>query len=122
MLSGEFQNKIDIERLGEASVRDRGGKTKFGEFLRCLRTFRKAGAKREECNFVALANNSSLADFERNADFRDRHADAFAARVTNRRGAIVDRGGGRNHMSELSLVRRSHNYEAWQAAEIGDIE
>ena len=122
MLASELQDEIDIERLGEASVRDRGGKTKFGEFHCGLRTFRKAGAKREECDFVALANNSSLADFERNADFRDRHADAVAARVTNRRGAIVDRGGGRNHMGELRLVRRSHNYEAWQAAEIGDVE
>ena len=49
-------------------------------------------------------------------------ADTVAARIAERAGAVVDRHGGRNHVHELRLVGRSHEDEAGQAAEIGDVE
>ena len=51
-----------------------------------------------------------------------RHAEAFAARIAQRRGAIVDRRRGRHHVDEFGLVGRRHHHEIRQAAEIGDIE
>ena len=49
-------------------------------------------------------------------------ADAFAARIAQRRRAVVDRDLRRHHVHELGLVGRRHDDEARQAAEIGDVE
>ena len=49
-------------------------------------------------------------------------ADALAARIAHRRRAVVDRRAGRHHVHQLGLVRRRHDHETRQAAEIGEIE
>ena len=53
-----------------------------------------------------------------------RHLDAhaLAARIAQRRGAVVDGGGGGHHVLQFRLVGGGHQHEARQAAEIGDVE
>ena len=78
--------------------------------------------KDKQRHLVALAHDAALADLERLAFRRHRHAEAFAARIAQRRRPVVDRDRGRHHVHQLGLVGRRHQHEAGQAAEIGDVE
>ncbi len=71
---------------------------------------------------MAFAQDAALADLERLAFLRHRHAAAFAARIAQRRGPVVDRHLRRHHVHQLGFVGRRHQHEAGQAAEIGDVE
>ncbi len=69
-----------------------------------------------------LAYDAALADLQRLAFRRHRHAQTFAARIAQRRGPVVDRYLGRHHVHEFGLIGRRHQHEAGQAAKEGDIE
>ena len=87
-----------------------------------LEAFAEPRAEREQRDLGAFAHDAALADLERLAFLRQRHAAAFAARIAERRGPIVDGDGGRYHVHQLRLVGRRHQYETGQTAEIGDVE
>ena len=80
---------------------------------------RAVGQQRDRAAFL---DDAALADLERHAEFRHVDADTVAARIAQRRRAIVDRDRGRHHVNKLGLVGRRHQHEAGQAAEIGDVE
>ena len=82
----------------------------------------QGGRRRREARLCCPGEQFVLCRFRADADLRDRHANAVASRVTNRRRTIVDRGRCRNHMREFGFVRRSHEDEIREAAEIGDVE
>ena len=93
-----------------------------GEHLGRLQAFLQPRAVRQQRDRGAFPHDSAFADLERHADFRHVDADTVAARIAQRRRAIVDRDRGRDHVHELGLVGRRHQHEAGQAAEIGDVE
>ena len=92
------------------------------EFVGRLEAFAEPRAIREQRDLGAFAQDAALADLERLAFLRHRHAAAFAARIAQRRRPIVDRDGGRHHVHQLGFVGRRHQHETGQAAEIGDVE
>ncbi len=47
---------------------------------------------------------------------------AFAARIADGGGRVVDRGGRGNHVNQFGFVGRGHDDEVGQAAQIGEIE
>ena len=65
---------------------------------------------------------AAFADFERHAGFRHCDADAITAGITDRAGPIVYRGSRRHHVDEFSLIRRRHQDEIRQAAEISEVK
>ena len=67
------------------------GQAEGGELLGRLEAFRQPGAEREERDLAALAHDAALADLERLAFRRHLDADAFAARIAQRRRPVVDR-------------------------------
>ena len=87
-----------------------------------LETFAEPRAVGEQRDLGAFAQDAAFADLERLAFFRHRHAAAFAARIAQRRGPIVDRDRCRHHVHQVGLVGRRHQHEIGQAAEIGDVE
>ncbi len=122
MLAREPEKQVDVERLGEARVRNRGREPQRGQFVRRLQALAEPRAVGEERDLVALAHDAALADFERPPFRGQRQAHALAARITQRRRAVIIGGLGRDHVDELHLVRRRHQHEPGQAAEIGDVE
>ena len=122
VLAGEPQDEIGVERLGEAGIGDRGRKPVAGQLVGRLEAFAEPRAVGQQRDLVAFAHDAAAADLERLAFGRHRHAAAFAARITQRRRAVVDRDLGRHHVGELGLVGGRHQHEARQAAEIGDVE
>ena len=122
MLVGEPQQQVAVDRLGEAGVRDRGRKAEGGELFGRLQRFRKPRAERQDGDLAALANDTALADFERLALGRHLDADAFTARIAQRRRAIVDRDLRRHHVHQVRFVGGSHEDEVRQAAEVGEVE
>ena len=71
---------------------------------------------------LPLADDASLADFERDARFGNGHPNPVAARIPHGRRPIVDGDRGGDHVGEFALVRRGHDDEARKATEIGDVE
>ena len=122
MLAGQPLDQVEIERLGETRVGDGGRQPELGQLGRGLRAFGEACAERQDGDRVALADDPPLADLERDARFGHRDADAVATRITYGRRPIVDRDGGGDHVGEFALVRRGHDDEPGQAAEIGGVE
>ena len=122
MLAREPKQQVGIERLRETGIGNRGRKSKRGKLVGRLEAFGEPGTEREQRHLGAFAQYASLADLERPAFRRHRHAHALAARIAQRGWTIVDGGGGRHHVYEVGLVRRRHDHEARQTAEIGHVE
>ncbi len=108
-----------MAKRASATVVDR---PKAASWSAALRHSCSAGTERQQRHGRAFAQDAALADLERDAFGRQRHAEAFAARITEGGGAVVDGGRRRDHVHELGLVRRRHDDEARQADEIGDVE
>ena len=68
------------------------------------------------------ADDPAFADRERPRRLPGRARRAFAARIADRRGTVVDGGRRRDHVGEFCLVRRRHDDESRQTGEIGDVE
>ena len=79
-----------------------------GKHVSRLETFLQPRAIREQRDGRALAQYSAFSDLERHAEFRHVDADAIAARVTQRRGAIVDRNLRGDHVDQICLIGGSH--------------
>ncbi len=122
MFACEPQQQVRIERLGEARVRDRGRQAERCQFVGGLQAFPQPRAVRQQRHLVAFAHDAALADLERHAFGRQRHAEAFAARITQRRGRVVDRDLRRHHVHQFGFVGRRHQHETGQAAKVGDVE
>ena len=122
VLARQPQDEVDVERLGKARIGDRGRKPERAEFVGGLEAFAEPRAERQQRDFGAFAQHAALADLERNAFGRHRHAEAFAARVAQGRWPVIDRDLRRDHVDQLGLVARGHDDEARQTAEIGDVE
>ena len=93
-----------------------------GELVGGLEAFAEPRAVGEQRHLGAFADDAALADLERLAFLRHRHAEAFAARIAQRRRPIVDGDGGRHHVHQFGFVGGRHQHETGQAAQIGDIE
>ena len=119
---GKPQHQVGVERLGEARIGDGGRQAEGGELLGGLQRFAKPGAERQDRDLAALADDAALADLERLAFGRHLDADAFAARIAQRRRAVIDRDLGRDHVHQFGLVAGRHDDKARQAAEIGEVE
>ncbi len=115
-------NKIRIERLGETRIRNGRGQPVRRQRLGRLHAFREPRTVGQQRNRAAFAQNPALADFKRNADLRQIDADTIAARIAQRRGRVVERRLRRHHVNQFGLIRRRHQDEMRQAAEIGDVE
>jgi hypothetical protein len=63
---------------------------------------------------VAFLHDAALADLKRLAFIGHRHAEALAARITDRRRPVIDRSSGRDHVHEFGLVGGCHQHEGKQ--------
>ena len=78
--------------------------------------------KRQDCDPRPLRDDAPLADFQRHAAFGQFHPHTFATRKAECAGAIVNRGGGGDHMHQLGLVRGGHHHKTGQVGQIGDVK
>ena len=122
VLTHQAGDEVGIERLGEARVSDRGREPVGAELLRRLEAFLQARTKAQKCDRRAFLDDAAASDLQRDALFRHFDADPVAARKAQRRGRVIDRHRGRDHVHKLDLVGRGHQHEARQVAEIADIE
>ena len=122
VFAGQLVDQLEVQRFGKSRIRDGGREPEFGQLGRSLRAFGETRAERQKRDLVALADDASLADFERDARFGNGHADPVAARIPHGRRPIVDGDRGGDHMGEFALVRRGHDDEAGEATEVGDVE
>src|SRR5580704_11240382 len=122
MLSRESPDQGRIERFGEARIGDRRRQPECRQLLTRFYALTEAPAEGEKRDLAAFPDDTPLADLERNARLRHLDTDTVAAGIAEGRGPVVDSGSGRHHMHQVCLIRRRHDHEAWQAAEIGDVE
>ena len=122
MIARQAKQHVDIERLGEARIGDSGRQAPRGQQIGGLQTFRQAGAERQDRHGRALADDAALADLQRLGDLGDRDADTLAARIAERRGAVVDGDGGGDHARQVRLVGGGHQHHAGQSPHEADVE
>ena len=87
VLAREPQQQVGVERLGKARIGDRRRQAERGQFVGGLQAFAEPRAVGEQRDLVAFAQDAALADLERHAFRRHRHAEAFAARIAQARTA-----------------------------------
>ncbi len=122
MVPGKLADQIAVQRLREPRVGHGRGQAHRGKLLRGLQAFVQPRPKRKDGNGGAFADDPPLADVKRHAFHRHLDAIAFAARITDRAGQVADACRRRNHVLQLGLVRRGHDHEIGQAAEISEVE
>ena len=122
MLAGQAMDQVCIERFGEARIGDGRAQSMAGEILGRAQALLQAPTIRKQRHGCTLAQDPALADLQRLATHRHIDTHAFAARIAERRRAIIDRRGGGNHVDQFGLVGRRHQHKTRQAAEIGDVE
>ncbi|MNS64699.1 hypothetical protein D3C72_978350 [compost metagenome] len=122
MLARQAQDHVGVQRLGEAGVGDGGRDAACGQQVGGFQRFLQTGAQRQDGDRGAFADDAALADLQRGGQFGDLDADAVAARIPERRRAVVDGQGGRDHGGQFRLVGGGHQHHAGQSPHEADVE
>ena len=122
MLARQLEDELAIERLGKACIGHCRRNSVSREHFRGFGAFSQPRAQRKQGHRIALLDDAAFADFERHAGLRHCDANAVAAGIADRAGAIVYRRSRRNHMDEFGLICRGHQDEIRQTAEVGEVK